>query len=248
MNLRLFHRAWKARYRDQRHEIRAALSFIQPDDTVADVGANKGAYLYWLCKAVGTQGKVFGFEPQPSLFNYLQQTASCMKWNNVVLKNCALSDSAGIRKLFVPAENSPGATLEAVAAQAEGLGFSCDCQADTLDNQLQNATAVSFLKVDVEGHELQVFRGAKKTIAQHTPAILFECEARHLRHHTMQDVFAFLQGLDYRGAFFSPKDFVPCMNSVPKFIKNKRANAFGTRLDTATIFYSSITPKIIPYA
>ena len=224
MNLRLFHRAWKARYRDQRHEIRAALSFIQPGDTVADVGANKGAYLYWLRKAVGARGRVFAFEPQPSLFHYLQQIAASMQWNNVVLKNYALSDSTGVRKLFVPAENSPGASLEATAESAQGLSY--DCSTDTLDNQLPQAARVTFLKVDVEGHELQVFRGSQQILAHQAPAILFESEARHLRHHTMQDVFAFLHNLEYVGAFFSPRGLRPLAEFDPEIHQKGKGERF----------------------
>ena len=51
MRLRFLYRAFKARYRDQRHELRAVRTLIQRGDTVVDIGANKGAYLYWLQKA-----------------------------------------------------------------------------------------------------------------------------------------------------------------------------------------------------
>jgi FkbM family methyltransferase len=209
MRLRFLYRAFKARYRDQRHELRAVRTLIQRGDTVVDIGANKGAYLYWLQKAVGADGKVFAFEPQPALFCYLQQIAATMKWHNVHLGDCALSDSAGKRRLFVPGESvSPGASLE-TAATTSVSGHSYDCQTDTLDHQLATALRVSFLKMDVEGHELNVFRGAVKTLSRHAPVILFECEARHLQDHLMQDVFAFLHGLEYVGAFFSPTGLQP---------------------------------------
>jgi FkbM family methyltransferase len=224
MNLRLFYRSWKARYRDQRHEIRATLSFIQPGNTVVDVGAHKGAYLYWLQKAVGTGGKVFAFEPQPSLFRYLEQITASMKWNNVMLKKCALSDSTGTRKLYVPNENSPGASLETVAGSAHGSSY--NCQTDTLDNQLRGAAKITFLKIDVEGHELQIFHGAKQILSQHMPAILFECETRHLQHHTMKDVFTFLEDLGYGGGFFSAQGLRPLAEFDPEIHQKRNSERF----------------------
>jgi hypothetical protein len=63
--------------------------------------------------------------------------------------------------------------------------------------------------MDVEGHELNVFRGAKEILTRHAPVLVFECEARHLRQHTMADVFDFLQNFGYAGHFFAPDGLRP---------------------------------------
>jgi hypothetical protein len=100
---------------------------------------------------------------------------------------------------------------------------------DTLDSKLQGSKQVSFLKVDVEGFELQVFRGAEQILEQHAPVILFECETRHLTEHTMTDVFAFLLDRGYIGSFF------PLMVSGPLKISTRKSTnatpqaASGTR-------------------
>jgi FkbM family methyltransferase len=206
---RFLYRAFKARYRDQRHEIKVALHFLRPGVVAADIGANKGAYLYWLRKAVGAGGRVFAYEPQSSLAVYLHDVCAALDWDNVLIRDCALSDSPGTRSLHVPGTgDSPGASLER-PADGVGLGRSHECQVDTLDRQLLGVDDVALLKVDVEGHELQVFRGAQRVLSRHRPVLLFECEARHLGQHTMQDVFSFLHGFDYEGAFFSPRGLRP---------------------------------------
>jgi FkbM family methyltransferase len=216
MKWRFLYRAFKARYRDQRSELRAALSFLRSGAVAVDIGANKGAYLYWLRKAVGPNGRVFAYEPQAPLAAYLQAVCTAMKWNNVFVRSCALSDSPGVQVLHVPGEgNSPGASLNPPAAGAKPHR-SYECPVDTLDRQLRDAGRVALLKVDVEGHELQVFRGAQAILSQHQPALLFECEARHLRQHSMQDVFAFLRGHGYTGEFFSPKGLRPLAEFDPK--------------------------------
>jgi FkbM family methyltransferase len=209
MRARFLYRALKARYRGERHELSAALSSIRQGDLAVDVGANKGAYLYWLRKAVGPAGRVFAFEPQLRLALYLRSICSRMNWRNVIVRDCALSDSPGRRTLHVPGTgDSPGASLEA-AILATSDCRSEPCETDTLDNQLDGEGPVALLKVDVEGHELRVFRGAAQTLARFGPVLLFECEERHLTEHSLNDVFAFLAGLGYSGSFFSPEGLLP---------------------------------------
>jgi hypothetical protein len=58
--------------------------------------------------------------------------------------------------------------------------------------------------VDVEGHELAVFRGAAGILARDRPVLLFECEARHLGNRAPSEVFDFLAALGYSGSFFGP--------------------------------------------
>ncbi|MEX0611483.1 MAG: FkbM family methyltransferase, partial [Pirellulales bacterium] len=60
-----------------------------------------------------------------------------------------------------------------------------------------------FVKIDVEGHELAVLRGARHTLEAHRPTLLVECEARHRSDGDVRPVFEFLQSLGYEGSFFS---------------------------------------------
>jgi FkbM family methyltransferase len=206
---RFLYRAWKARLRGERPEIRALRAALSGGDVAVDVGANKGAYLYWMRRAVGPGGSVYAFEPQPGLARYLEAVSARMRWANVFVRECALSDSAGVRVLHVPGwEGSPGASLEEAVAAASDCRDR-DCVADTLDRQLAGAGRVALIKVDVEGHELAVFRGAARTLGDSKPTLLFECEARHLTRHAPRDVFVFLEGFGYRGAFFTPEGLRP---------------------------------------
>ena len=127
-------------------------------------------------------------------------------------------------KLHVPgAGDSPGASLQK-AITDETACRHYECQVDTLDRQLNDAGRVTPLKVDVEGHELNVFRGAQEILTRHAPVLLFECEARHLRQHTMPDVFDFQQGFGYAGEFFSPDGLRP-LNELNPLQHQKQTGA-----------------------
>ena len=167
MKLRFAYRAWKARLRDQRLEVRVTRALVRRGDLVVDVGANKGTYVYWLRKRVGASGRVLAYEPQPALATYLMLLSGAHGWTNVTVRQLALSNAQGKSGLFVPGRGaSPAASLEAsVVARMSGVRL--ETQTNTLDNELQKEGAPAFIKVDVEGHELAVFQGAEATLRQH---------------------------------------------------------------------------------
>lgn len=180
------------------------LGVLRPGDVAVDVGAFKGGYAYWMRRVVGDQGTVLAFEPQPEAVSRLHRYVSAFAWANVNVVECALSAAPGDATLMVPGEGaSPAASL--IGASLPPVPRSYTVTVDTLDRYLAAhapASRVRFIKCDVEGHELDVFRGAERTLREHRPSILFECEARHLHGVTMQDVFAHLNGLGYQGTFF----------------------------------------------
>jgi FkbM family methyltransferase len=239
MKMRYLYRTFKARYRDEKSELAALLAGIRPGETVADIGANKGSYIYWLQRAVGKNGKVFAYEPQPKLARYLESICSVMRWQNVKICDCALSDVTGTAQLHVPGEaDSPGASLETMSGLA-AAGHHYECRTDTLDRQFASERRVSCLKIDVEGHELNVFRGAKKILARDAPLLLFECESRHLRSHSMADVFNFLKSFGYTGRFFSPDGLLPLAEFNPAQHQKTEGDRFWDAPDYCNNFLFS---------
>lgn len=233
MRAPLLVRALRARWRDQRAEIRETLRLLRPGDTAVDIGAHKGAYLYWMRRAVGPGGRVFAFEPQPSLHAYLDDLVSALGWANVALSPLALSDRKGEATIHVPAaagESSPGASLE------KQSGYGIAVRTDTLDSVLDGKGMPRFIKCDVEGHELAVFRGAARTLERHGPALLFECEARHLSAHTMQDVFRFLLDLGYSGEFFAGGRLRPLAEFDPSVHQRREGERYWDRKDYSNNF------------
>ena len=210
--LRYLWRALNYRLRVTPEEIAFLSRRLRAGDTAIDVGCHKGGFLYWLRRYVTESGKVYGFEPQPQLAQYLNEIVAMQRWENVVIEPCAVSSSKHSMDLFVPAprgESSPGASLSAPGG--EEPHYRIRVPAVTLDDYFRErgGSAIACIKCDCEGHEIEVFRGAAGILRRDHPVLLFECEGRHLPASSPAAVFEYLRGFGYRGYFFGPAGLMP---------------------------------------
>ena len=114
-SLRFLYRGLKAQYRDQKIEIQLLTKHLKPNQTVLDIGANKGSYLPSLSRVV-PHGQVYAFEPQPSLAAYLTTICKVAQLTNVTVEPFACSDTASERTLYM----SPGLGLPDSAQSCSG--------------------------------------------------------------------------------------------------------------------------------
>ena len=198
------------------------MAALASGDCAVDIGAHKGGYLYWLQKHVGPLGRVFAFEPQSDLAEYLRRTMGVIGARHVIVKNLALSERAGTATLHPRrGRSSCGATLEVRIPPSELL--SRPVRLTTLDDSFQDCPVRAHaLKCDVERHELAVFRSAARILRDHRPTLLFECEARHQPGRSVLDVFQYLSDFGYEGWFFLRGRQIPVaefhggMQRIPK--------------------------------
>ena len=206
MDLKFTWRAWKTRLRDQRCEI-AALQVALKDGGVAiDVGANKGSYVYWL--ATWSRGaQVVAFEPQKKLAQYLTGALQRVGLQHARVENLAISDQVGEITLYVPGDaDSPGASLE------RSVSEKTNCHEErvsmtTLDiyAQAHCKGPVKALKIDVEGHEWAVLKGAAHILRTDKPLLIVECEERHLSGGTsVRQVIDWVCAHGYRASVCTP--------------------------------------------
>lgn len=151
---------------------------IADGDIVLDVGANIGAHSLAFSRFVGMRGRVFAFEAQHSIYQLLACNMTSNKSLNVDCINClvgARSDIAYIPRTNVDAETNFGAVSFVGQFGMDGgddggnkLPISMIC----IDDIGLKSCAV--IKVDVEGMELDVFIGAKRTIEMLRPVVYFE--------------------------------------------------------------------------
>ncbi len=168
---------------------------VKAGDNVVDVGANRGVYSYKLWK-LGANIEVF--EPNPVCLKVL------IAWSNnkerVSINGVALSDKAGIAELHIPIdlhgiEHDASASLNNVDFVSVRNQY---VDLRTLDSY--SFDKVTFIKIDVEGHELNVLSGARNLLEQQKPSLLIEVEQRHCQH-SINDIFNFLIDLGYEGYY-----------------------------------------------
>jgi FkbM family methyltransferase len=178
---------------DSEREIDLLPILVPREREAIDVGANIGAYSYALSSLVS---RVHAFEPVPKLAAFISRALPA----NVVVKNLAVSDTLSVLDLFVPIkggrEDTTAASVMTSGAYPSGVHY--QVQTTTL-NSLSDHD-VGFVKIDVEGHEMNVLRGADELIAKRRPTLLVEAENRH-RANAVQDVFTFFLSRNYRGLF-----------------------------------------------
>lgn len=153
-----------------------SLSILQENNTVWDIGSNIGYTALIFARAVGRQGLVFAFEPSRKSFEHLKRTVG--EWECIRPVNLAISDFAGTVR-FADSRALDRSTVLALNEKEEGYDVKCI----TLDDWFATGGSPppDFIKIDVEGHEAAVIRGAKAVVSQYLPIILFEALTEHAR-------------------------------------------------------------------
>jgi FkbM family methyltransferase len=171
---------------------------VQPGMVVADIGANVGLYTYLLARCVGEQGLVYAFEPNPPLFASLETNCRTNGVANVRLHNVALGLQDDTLTLTPARFNSGDSRLSRREAAATTGGISVPVR--PLDALLEGRP-LDFVKIDVQGWELEVFKGMHGQLAGSRPLrIYFEFWPAGLRAAGSEpaELLAFLRQRGFR--------------------------------------------------
>jgi FkbM family methyltransferase len=156
-------------------------NFLRPGDTFVDVGANHGSFSIAASSLVGRDGLVIALEPQPRLAGLVQRSLACGPASFEV-HQVACGDRNGAVDLHIPRATS-GAAGVFGAYSAAPVHRTVTVPMRRLDDLLDGRalTGRTFVKLDVEGSEMAVLRGAERILRGTTPAVLLEINARAMR-------------------------------------------------------------------
>jgi len=151
---------------------------VKSGECVVDIGANIGIYTAFLARLVGGGGRVFSIEPVALTFGFLKNNVRKTKMNNVVLLNYAISEFDGETSIEIPKYETGGGNYyqaKIVQDNFQKLKRGEVVQTKRLDNLLGDTDErISFIKCDVEGHELECVKGAIGIIKKCHPSWLIE--------------------------------------------------------------------------
>ena len=160
--------------------------------TVIDVGAHVGRHAIPLANQVGCKGIVHAFEPIPYIRNLLLQNLELAKLNNVILYPIALTNKpATVQFHYIPnLAGQSGIKARHSYDQAPSETQLIDLFARPLDDLLAGID-VDFIKIDIEGGELDMLQGAVSILERARPIVSFECGAAAFLgyHDRPQEIF-----------------------------------------------------------
>ena len=157
----------------QEHGLLIAMAqFCEPDGVLWDIGANIGLISAFFARTDFQLRAIHAFEPNPEIYRRL--TYLFNEHQIVYGHNIALSSDNASKQLCVPIGGSCLGSLDQEFACDKTMNFTVQC--DTGDDLLERrlVTPPTLVKIDVEGHELEVLRGMKKILREYRPVIFLE--------------------------------------------------------------------------
>jgi FkbM family methyltransferase len=142
---------------------------LLPDSVLIDVGANQGLFVL-LASRLSPQGSIFAIEPDPDMHLCLEQNIVANGLTNIRAIRCAASDRPGTLR-FAPGRFNRGDNR--VQMNTRNMNSSSlEVPAARLDDLIPQNTRIDLIKIDVQGWEVPVLRGAKKTLSENYAIIL----------------------------------------------------------------------------
>ena len=191
------------RYANGEPEIRLLPALVPAGKLAIDVGANRGLYVHHLLKITPN---VVAFEPLPPMQQWL-----CRNYGGKIrLEHVALSDAEGAAVIRFPRGNYSWATI--APTNRLDLSSGTDARIEEIEVPLKTLDSydfknVGFLKIDVEGHEEDVLKGASKLL-ESRPNLLIETEERHNPGSTSR-IPAYLATMGFSGFYLSEGELRP---------------------------------------
>lgn len=193
---------------------RALKTLCKRGDVVLDIGANVGSHALPMASFVGEEGSVYAFEPVPWAMNRMKRNLELNNFNNIVLESIALSDTNEEVEMKFRASFKLGSKSGVGAAGKIDDSWWGECEhvqvrLETLDSYVsaRQLSRLDLIKLDVDGFEGKVIRGALETLERFKPIIIMEVAPAwiEMRGDNIRDILHDIEQLGYR--FYREIDF-----------------------------------------
>lgn len=160
-------------------QLRLVKSLIPVGGTFVNIGANVGLYACVIANHVGQSGFVLAFEPMPENIVLLRRNIKLNGFPNVEVEPVALSNRIGMVDLYVPSTHPGGPSAATRIQNPGGWRVTGKVRSTTLDQSF-DGYRLDLIKIDVQGHEVEVLEGARKVVEHFRPLIVCEVQEQNL--------------------------------------------------------------------
>lgn len=170
--------------------------------TAIEVGAHIGLLSIVLFNKVGDTGKVLSFEPTPSTFKLLKRTVNINKATNVVNPiNKAVSEKSGSAFFYVTDIEAHNSNSLSDNKRKEGNAKKINVTLTSIDDLKDelNIRHIDFIKIDAEGAEYSVLKGAERVIEEFHPKIILALHPNSILNFgdTLEEIWNFIESKNY---------------------------------------------------
>ena len=195
-------------------------ALAHPGDVVLDVGSNIGEILLNFARIAGPRGRAIGFEANPETCQRCQSNIALNRFDNVAVNAIGVGSEEG--ELYFGHRSDSNSGADSIMAAGDGT---IKVPVTTIDRfaETHSLPRVDLIKIDVEGYEMHVLRGADGTLREHRPKLFIELCDNNLREQgsSAAELVGFLEKRDYSvrnaesGALVaSSDDFAGCFLDI----------------------------------
>lgn len=171
----------------------------KPGMVVIDIGAHLGVIAMSISHSLNNAGKIYAFEPTPNTFSLLCRIVKLNKCSTIIPINKAVSDRNETLSFYI--DNNLGSNANSLVSKNERNRQSIDVETITIDQFVteNKINKIDFLKIDAEGSELSVLKGAIKTLKNHKPLAILAIHPRLISNNgdNIKDIYLLLKSLNY---------------------------------------------------
>jgi FkbM family methyltransferase len=184
----------------------SVLEDVRKAKTIFDVGGNIGFTAMYF-STLNSTACIFAFEPHPKTFQRAQDNLSVNNFKNIYFQKLGLGDKPDTVKLFEVNSNNPG--MNRIIPGNNDFPH-VTIEIDTIDNfvQVKGIEKIDFMKIDVEGFELSVLKGAAKTFQKQLPILFIELDDDNLRENnsSAKELVELLSSYGYKKIYRADKN------------------------------------------
>lgn len=175
------------------------MSLVSPEYTILDIGTNIGSTLLQFANLTKEKGMVFGFEPDQINYKECVKNIGLNNLKNIAVENIGLGNEKGSFNLVVDTETNRGGNR--ISFNNEPQKTSTIINVERLDDWIinKNITRVDIIKIDVEGFEMNVLKGALETLNKFKPQLFIELDDNNLKQvgSNAKELITFIENMNY---------------------------------------------------